>query len=87
MKSTDNKNTKNEQENKASNSSHKGIKLEEEEENIILEVKAKEKEVFQAKENFLVTQCIICKKSGHESKNCYFRCTKCKIPNHSQRDY
>ena len=68
---------------------NKGIKLEEDEENKILEVEAEEKEVFQAKEIFPVTltQCIICKKPGHDSKNCYFRCTKCKIPNHSQRDY
>ena len=26
-------------------------------------------------------------KSGHESKNCNFWCPKCKIPNHSQRDF
>ena len=34
---------------------NKGIKLEEDEENRILEVEAEEKEVFQAKEIFLVT--------------------------------
>ncbi|KAK8935338.1 hypothetical protein KSP39_PZI014000 [Platanthera zijinensis] len=27
--------------------------------------------------------CIICKKSNHEPKNCYWRCKNCKIPNHS----
>ena len=30
--------------------------------------------------------CFICKKSGHESKDCCFRCTRYKIPNHSSRD-
>ena len=26
------------------------------------------------------------KKPGHESRECHFRCTRCKIPNHSKRD-
>lgn len=26
---------------------------------------------------------IVCKKSGHESEDCYFKCTRCKTPNHS----
>ncbi|KAK8956512.1 hypothetical protein KSP39_PZI000036 [Platanthera zijinensis] len=27
--------------------------------------------------------CIICKKLNHEPKDCFFRCRKCRIPNHS----
>ena len=27
-----------------------------------------------------------CKKPGHESNECCFRCTRCKIPNRSKRD-
>lgn len=30
--------------------------------------------------------CLICRKAGHESKNCYFRCTRCKNFNHSDKD-
>ena len=59
-------------------------------ENKILEVEAAEKEFFLAKEILLETltlNALSVKKSGHESKNCNFRCTKCKIPNHSQRDF
>ena len=75
VKSTDNKNTKNKQEIKLAIPPNKGIKLEEDEENKILEVEVEERDVFQAKENFLVTldsQCIICKNSGHESKIAIF---------------
>ncbi|XP_057418661.1 uncharacterized protein LOC130712864 [Lotus japonicus] len=30
--------------------------------------------------------CYVCKKSSHESENCRYKCTRCKIPNHSDRD-
>lgn len=30
-----------------------------------------------------ISGCLICKKSNHESKDCFFKCKKCKIPNHS----
>ena len=30
--------------------------------------------------------CIICKKSNHTSDECYLRCKRCRIPNHSDRD-
>ncbi|XP_024036216.1 uncharacterized protein LOC112096774 [Citrus clementina] len=32
------------------------------------------------------SQCIICNRSNHESKDCRYKCTRCRIPNHSQRD-
>ncbi|KAG6473883.1 hypothetical protein ZIOFF_067801 [Zingiber officinale] len=34
-----------------------------------------------------VESCIICKKSNHETSDCYYKCKRCKIPNHSQRDF
>ena len=34
-----------------------------------------------------VSQCRICKKTNHETKDCRFRCKKCEIPNHSQGDF
>ena len=33
------------------------------------------------------SQCFICKRTNHELKDCYLKCTKCRIPNHSQRDF
>lgn len=32
------------------------------------------------------SHCFICKRFGRESKTCRYKCTKCRIPNHSQRD-
>ncbi|CAL2257637.1 unnamed protein product [Prunus armeniaca] len=34
----------------------------------------------------LVPECRVCKKTGHKSADCWYRCTRCRIPNHSQRD-
>lgn len=31
------------------------------------------------------SECFVCQKPGHESKNCWWKCTRCKIPNHSVR--
>lgn len=33
----------------------------------------------------LVINCSICKKSSHESKDCWYKCTGCKNPNHSEK--
>ena len=57
--------------------------------------KAKEEEVLEKEKSIHLNKktgevdsyCTICRKSGHESKDCYFRCTWCKIPNHCQRDF
>jgi hypothetical protein len=48
----------------------------------ILETEAEEK----GDKVILIHICLICKKPGHESKDCRFRCTRCKITNHSDRD-
>ncbi|CAL9010551.1 unnamed protein product [Prunus brigantina] len=34
----------------------------------------------------LVPECRVCKKTRHKSADCWYRCTRCRIPNHSPRD-
>ena len=38
---------------------------------------------FNQRSNFNNSKCIICKRSNRESKNCKFRCKRCKVSNHS----
>jgi len=45
-----------------------------------------EEEEEKGYEVILILIALFAKKSGHESKDCRFRCTRCKIPNHSSRD-